>query len=769
MTTTEYEHNKVLATQTFDVVGTRPVRHDGVDKVIGRALYGADIQLSGLLYGKLLRSPHAHARIISIDTSKAEAYLGVRAVVTAADFPPLQSDKELHLGESNTTLKYLRDNVLASDKALYRGHAVAGVAAVNAHVAEEALELIEVQYQPLPPVVTVLDAMKKDAPLLHDHLRTDELGEKSDVASNVATHNQMVLGDGQRGFDQADLVIEREFHTKTVHQGYIELHNATALWNNDGKVTIWCSTQGPFEVRDATAQILGLAVSDINLVPMEIGGGFGGKFSPYGDPVAVLLSKKTGHPVKIVMNRIEEIEATGPTPGSYIKVKMGATKDGKLVAAQAYLAYEAGANPGSPVGAGAMCIFSPYDIPNILIDTLDVVVNKPKTSAYRAPGATNASFASETIVDELADGLGIDPMEFRLRNASKEGTRRADGVVFPRIGCIEVLEAMRNHPHWNAPLEGPNRGRGVSIGFWANFSGPASCTIKVNADGTVGLMEGSPDIGGTRTTVAMQAAEVLGISAEDVHPAVMDTDSVGYTSGTGGSTVTFKTGWAAYEAANEVVRQMSGRAAKIWDVKPDSVEYKDGQFRSSSDPELKMSFHELAGQQNKTGGPVVGVANVFPKGAGAAFAGCIADVEVDPETGKVTVLRFTIVQDAGKAIHPSYVEGQMQGGAAQGIGWALNEEFYMSDSGQVMNTSLLDYRMPISLDLPLIDTVIVEVPNPGHPFGVRGVGEVNIVPPPAALANAIYNAMGVRMDRLPMNPGAIMEAIWAKQKNGSKP
>ena len=769
MTTTEYEHNKVLATQTFDVVGTRPVRHDGVDKVIGRALYGADIQLSGLLYGKLLRSPHAHARIISIDTSKAEAYPGVKAVVTSADFPPLQSDKELHLGESNTTLKYLRDNVLASDKALYRGHAVAGVAAVNAHVAEEALALIEVQYQPLPPVVTVLDAMKKDAPVLHDHLRTDELGEKSDVASNVAAHNQMELGDGAEGFAQADLVIEREFHTKTVHQGYIELHNATALWNNDGKVTIWCSTQGPFEVRDATAQILGLAVSDVNLVPMEIGGGFGGKFVPYGDPVAALLSKKTGHPVKIVMNRIEEIEATGPTPGSYIKVKMGATKDGKLVAAQAYLAYEAGANPGSPVGAGAMCIFSPYDIPNILIDTLDVVVNKPKTSAYRAPGATNASFASETIVDELAEGLGIDPMEFRLRNASKEGTRRADGVVFPRIGCIEVLEAMRDHPHWNAPLEGPNRGRGVSIGFWANFSGPASCTIKVNADGTVGLMEGSPDIGGTRTTVAMQAAEVLGIPAEDVHPAVMDTDSVGYTSGTGGSTVTFKTGWAAYEAANEVVRQMSERAAKIWDVKLDSVECKDGQFRSNSDPELKMSFHELAGQQNKTGGPVVGVANVFPKGAGAAFAGCIADVEVDPETGKVTVLRFTIVQDAGKAIHPSYVEGQMQGGAVQGIGWALNEEFYMSDSGQVMNTSLLDYRMPISLDLPPIDTVIVEVPNPGHPFGVRGVGEVNIVPPPAALANAIYNAMGVRMDRLPMNPGAIMEAIWAKQRNGSKP
>ncbi len=777
MTTTEYEHNKVLATQTFDVVGTRPIRHDGVDKVTGRALYGADLQFADLLFGKTLRSPHAHARIISIDTSKAEAHPGVRAVVTARDFVSTgPGDEPMHLGDAtiavaqevtggaDLALKYLRDNVLASDKALYRGHAVAAVAAINVHVAEEALALIEVVYEPLPPAVTVLDAMKKDAPLLHKHLKTEEQGEKSDVASNVATHNQTKLGDGEEGFAQADLVIEREFHTKTVHQGYIEPHNATAFWNKDGKVTIWCSTQGPFEVRDATAQILGLSVSDINVVPMEIGGGFGGKYSQYGEPVAAVLSRKTGHPVKIVMSRTEEFEATGPTPGSYIKVKMGATKDGKLVAAQAYLAYEAGANPGSPVGAGTMCIFSPYNIPNILIDAFDVVVNKPKTSAYRAPGATNASFAAETVVDELAVGLGIDPLEFKLRNAAKEGTRRADGVVFSRIGCVEVLEAMQDHPHWSAPLEGPNRGRGVSIGFWANFTGPSSCTIKVNDDGTVGLREGSPDIGGTRTTVAMQAAEVLGLSAEDVHPAIMDTDSVGYTSGTGGSTVTFKTGWAAYEAANHVVRQMTARAAKVWDVKPDSVEFKAGEFRSSSDPELKMSFQELAEQLNSTGGPVVGVGNVNPRGAGAAYAGCIADVEVDPETGKVTILRFTIVQDAGKAIHPSYVEGQLQGGAVQGIGWALNEEYYMSDSGQMMNTSLLDYRMPISLDLPLIDTVIVEVANPGHPFGVRGVGEVNIVPPPAALANAIYRAVGVRMQQLPMNPVAIMEAIWAKQK-----
>jgi xanthine dehydrogenase molybdenum-binding subunit len=782
MATTKYNPNVVLATGEYDVVGTRPIRHDGVDKVTGRAQYGADFYAADLLYGKILRSPHAHARIVSINTSRAEAFPGVRAVITAGDFPPLQGDKTISMGEQTVDLKYLRDNVLASDKALYKGHPVAAVAAVNPHVAEEALALIEVKYEPLPPVVTVLDALKDDAPILLDDLRTEELGNKTDKVSNVASHFQHKLGDVDAGFAQADIVIEREFFTKTVHQGYIEPHNATALWNKDGRVTIWCSTQGPFEIRDATSLILGLDVSKVRVVPMEIGGGFGGKFDPYLDPVAALLSKKAGHPVKLVMTRAEELESTGPTPGSYIKVKIGATNDGRLTAAQAYLAYEAGAYPGSPVGAGAICIFTPYDIPNVLIDGLDVVVNKPKTSAYRAPGATNASFASETVIDEIADKLGMDPLEFRLLNAAREGSRRADGPAFPRIGCVEVLQAMKAHPHYTAPLggqrsgirgqgisdprsptPGPLRGRGIAMGYWMNGGGPSSCTIKVNADGTVNLTEGSPDIGGTRTSVALQAAEVLGIPVEDVIPAVVDTDAVGYTSGTGGSSVTFKTGWAAYEAAQDLKRQLIERAAAIWGKDASSVEMSKGVFRSTADPELKMTFKGLAAQLEQTGGPIVGSAAVRARGAGGAFAGVIADVEVDPETGKVTILRFTSVQDAGKAIHPSYVEGQMQGGSVQGIGWGLNEEYFMSDDGHMMNTSLLDYRMPIALDLPMIDTVIVEVPNPGHPFGVRGVGEVSIVPPPAAIANAIYDATGVRLTTMPMNPATVMEAIWEQK------
>jgi CO/xanthine dehydrogenase Mo-binding subunit len=404
-----------------------------------------------------------------------------------------------------------------------------------------------------------------------------------------------------------------------------------------------------------------------------------------------------------------------------------------------------------------MCIFAPYDIPNVTIDGYDVVVNKPSTAAYRAPGATNASFAAETVIDEIAEKLSIDPMELRLRNAAKEGTRRADGPKYRRIGCVEVLETMKNHPHYNAPLEGPNRGRGVSIGFWMNAGLPSTCTITVNADGSVNLIEGSTDIGGTRASIAMQAAEVLGIAAEQVNPSVADTDSIGYTFATGGSRTTFATGWAAWEAAQDIMRQMKDRAAKLWEVDVNSVTAEGGVFRSGDNT---LTFAELAARLGETGGPVVGRGAVNPKGVGGSFCGSIADVEVDPETGKVSVLRFTCVQDVGKAIHPSYVEGQMQGGSAQGIGWALNEEYYMSPDGAMLNSSFLDYRMPTALDLPMIDTAIVEVPNPGHPFGVRGVGEANIVPPPAAIANAIHRAAGVRMRRLPMNPPAVMEAIW---------
>jgi CO/xanthine dehydrogenase Mo-binding subunit len=763
----------------YKVIGTRPIRHDGTDKVTGRALYGADLTLAGLLHGRILRSPHAHANIRKIDVTKALAVPGVEAVVTAADMPD-PGGRVVELGEGAIVLRHLSCNTLAREKALYKGHAVAAIAAVSPHIAEEALALIHVNYEPLPPVIDVVAAMKEGAPLLHADLVTESLAGRG-KPSNIAKHFQFKLGDVTKGFARAAAVVEQAFHTATVHQGYIEPHNATALFNADGTLTIWCSTQGAFTVRAQVSELLQLPISKIKVVPLEIGGGFGGKIRVYLEPVAALLSRKTGKPVKVLMNRADVFEGTGPTPGSFIRVKMGTDASGRLAAAEAYLAYEAGAYPGSPVGAGAMCVFACYDIPNVAIDGYDVVVNKPTTSAYRAPGATNAAFAVETVVDEICQKLKIDPLDFRIKNGAHEGTRRADGPVYPRIGMIETVAAAKKHPHYGAPL-GPRagavapaapapvsagtlpRGRGVASGFWFNIGLKSSATASVNADGTVSLVEGSTDIGGTRTSVAMQFAEALGIKSEDVKPVVADTDMVGYTDVTGGSRVTFATGYAAYEAAQDIKRQLVARAAQIWQVPPEDVVYEDGVLRCPRDPGKKMTFKELAGRLHASGGTIVGRASVDPAGAGGAFATHIVDVEVDPETGKVAILRYTAVQDVGTAIHPSYVEGQIQGGAVQGIGWALSEEYVYNDKGAMTNASFLDYRLPTSLDLPMIDPVMVEVANPGHPYGVRGVGEVPIVPPPAAIANAIYQAVGVRMHELPMSPGRVLKEILAAHR-----
>ena len=750
--------NIVLSEVEYNVVGKRHLRPDGVDKVTGRAQYGADVQLVGLLQGKVLRSPHAHARIKSIDTSAAEAYPGVHAVVTASDLPFASLTRE-ELGGDYQRLKFASNHVLASDKVLFRGHPVAAVAAENLHVAEEALLLIKVEYEVLPPVMTVRQAMEPDAPLLHEDLFTSELGELSDKPSNIASHMAFEAGDLDAGFQQAEVVLEREYETASVHQGYIEPHNSTAFWNTDGQLNIWCSTQGPFVVRTNVADILRHPVSRVKVTPMEIGGGFGGKITAYLEPIAALLSKKSGRPVKVLMTRTEVFEASGPAPGTWMKVKLGATRDGKITAADISLAFEAGAYPGSPVMSGAACSLACYDIPNARINGYDVVVNKPKTAAYRAPGSPQAAFAVESLIDEICEQLNIDPVEFRLRNAAHEGVRRVEGPVFRRIGLVECLEAARSHDHYSTPLEGPYQGRGMAAGFWFNRGFQSAVNISVNPDGTVNLIEGSVDIGGSRASIAQQAAETLGIAYEDVKPTVVDTDSIGYTMVTGGSRTTFATGWAAIEAAEDVKTQMVERAARIWDTSVEDVEYTDGVLSHKSDPELRMTFRELARQLLGTGGGITGASNVDPSGEGNGFGVHVVDVEVDPDTGKVTILRYTAVQDAGKAIHPSYVEGQMQGGVVQGIGWALNEEYYFNDQGQMMNSSFLDYRMPTALDLPMIDTVIVEVANPGHPYGVRGVGEVPIVPPLPAIASAISHAIGRRIDRLPANPGAVLEAM----------
>ena len=749
--------------QQYKVIGRRPVRHDGVDKVTGRAVYGADVQLPGMLYGKVLRSPHAHARIKSIRTDRALALEGVKAVVTAADLPD-SAGRSANLGElGEVPLQHISHNVLASGKVLYQGHAIAAVAATSSHLAEEALDLIEVEYEVLPPVLEVLQAMQENAPLLHEDLFTMELGQKSNRPSNIASHQTFHRGDVKAGFAAADHILEREYRSATVHQGYIEPHAATAVWSADGHVTLWCTTQGAFSMRTCVHQVLGIPVSKLKVIPTEIGGGFGGKIPAYGEPVAALLARKARRPVKVVMDRTEVFLGTGPTSGSYVKLKMGVKRDGRIVAAEAKLAYEAGGFPGSIVGAGGLCLLAPYKIENFVIEMYDVVVNKPKTAAYRAPGAPNSEHATEAMIDEFCDLLKMDPLEFRLKNAAKEGDAQANDVRYPRIGFIETLEAARASEHYRSKLTGPNRGRGVAAGYWMNAGLTSSVVARLNSNGTVTLAEGSTDIGGTRTSIAMQLAESLGIRAEDVIPSVVDTDSVGYTEVTGGSRVTYATGYAAYEAGQALRRQLIEQAAKLWKVEPERVLFEDGDFRDRDDAARKISLPELAETLAHRSVDICACITVTPQKPGGAFGVHIADVEVDPETGKVTILRYTAVQDVGKAIHPSYVEGQMQGGVVQGIGWALNEEYVYNDEGRMLNASFLDYRMPTCLDLPMIETIIVEVPNPGHPYGVRGVGEVPIVPPLATIANAIAHATGVRLYELPMSPPRVVKAMQAKK------
>ena len=733
--------------RVYKVIGTRPVRPDGVDKVTGRALYGADIHIPGALHARMKRSPHAHAVIKKIDASRALAMEGVKAVVTAVDLAP---DGDV------SKLADPAQNVLAGNKALYRGQAVAAVAAINDQVAQEAVKLIDVEYEVLPHVLGPREGMQPGAPILHESLKTRGPGAV-DGPTNIVAINQAAFGDVDKAFAECDVVVEDEFSTKMVHQGYIEPQAATATWASDGQLTIWTTTQGSFPARESCAQLLNHPISKIRVIPTEIGGGFGGKISVYLEPVVALLSRKIGKPVTMRMDRSDVFEGTGPTPGTSIKASLGATKDGRIRALFADMAYENGAFPGSASITGTMVAAAAYDIEHVKVIGYDVVVNKPRTQDYRAPSAPAAAFAIEQLIDELALKLEMDPLQLRLMNAAKEGTRGPMGMPYKRIGHEECLQAALDSDHYRSPLGGPNRGRGVASGFWFNVGLRSSVNVSLQPDGTVNLIEGNTDIGGTRASLAMQLAETLGIPYEDVKPAVVDTDSVGLSDVTAGSRTTFGTGMAVHEAGKNLIKEMTGRIAPLWQTTPDEIEFDEGLFRTK-DGTKSGAFKEIAAQLAGRGVALT-VSGSLNAGflAGGGFAHAIVDVEVDPETGKVTVLRYTAIQDAGTAVHPSYVEGQMQGGAVQGIGWALNEEYYYDESGRMANASFLDYRIPTSLDVPMIDTIIVEVPNPLHPFGVRGVGEPGIVPPLAAIANAVTHATGVRQTQLPMSPRRILE------------
>ena len=737
----------------FKIVGSRPNRPDGLDKVTGRAKFGADAYATGMLHAAIVRSPHAHAKITHIDTSKAESLKGVKAIVTRKDFSTSVT------GENWNVL----ENVMAGDRALYDGHAVAAVAATSSLIARDAIKLIEVTYEIMRHVTDVDKAMEDGAPILRENAGDGSVPKG--MHPNGVRYHESGHGDLETGFASADLVIEDTFRTEATHQGYIEPHACLAQLGGDGKGELWCCTQGHFHVQKTCAALLDIETSALRVTPSEIGGGFGGKTAIFIEPVALALSRKTNRPVKLVMSRSEVFRATGPTSSTSMDIKIGMKKDGTITAGSGVFRLQGGAFPGAPMEFTAMCAFAPYNLKNVQQIGYDVLSNRPKQAAYRAPGSPMAAFAVESVIDELCNRLELDPIEVRLKNASKEGTKASFGPKWDRIGLVECLEAAKKHPHYSAPLLN-GQGRGVSSGFWFNHGGETAVSLALSEDGTAALSVGTPDIGGSRASMCQFAAEELGIDYDKVRTTIADTATLGYNEVSHGSRVTYASGLATIKAARDAVKKLCARAANKWGIDEEAVIWEDG-FAKPSGPNAgnfdPMPLAEITKDMGKTGGPIVGHFEATPEGAGVSFATHIVDAEVDAETGQTKINRYTVIQDAGKAIHPSYVEGQYQGGAAQGIGWALNEEYIYGDDGRLQNSGFLDYRIPVASDLPMIDTVIVEVPNPGHPYGVRGVGETSICPPLAAIANAVSNAAGVRLKELPMSPVKILEALENKE------
>lgn len=732
-----------MAKTEYKIIGQRPIRPDAIDKVTGQATFGADFSLPRMLHGKVLRSDCAHARISNIDTTAATQIDGVHAVVTGKDFDHMSPG-----GAGDLT----RDN-LAIEKVLYHGHAVAAVAAISQAIADQALLAIKVEYEELPPVMTLDEAMK-DEVILHEHNVVDG------KPSNIRAHQERSVGDIERGFTQADEIVELEFITPTVHQGYIEPPVCLANYNDKGQSTLWSTTQGHFPLRDSVAQMMQMEQSELRVIPAEVGGAFGGKIATYQEAIALLLSKKSGRPVQMCMSREAVFRTAGPGAGSKIRVKVGAKKDGTLTAASAWMAYECGI-AGGPMPGGVRAIFTPYDIPNVFVEGRGVYVNKPKVRAYRGPGAPQAVFAADGAIDELAKRIGMDPIEFRLKNAVSEGTVSHSGGTFRKIGLVECLEAAQQSEHYKTPLKA-NQGRAVSAGFWHNGAGVSSASLHMNSDGTAELATGSVDLSGTRIALAMMTAEELGIPVSQVSSIVADTSSVGFGGNSAGSRTINATGQAAVEATRDVVHQMKERAASGWNVVPEDVSWEDGAAVNQATGE-KLTVAQICKDADGTGGPIGGrYSHSAIAGLGPSFAVHICDAEVDPDTGKVSILRYTAIQDAGTAIHRDAVEGQMQGGAVQGIGWATNEEFVYDERGVLENPGFLDYRVPLASDLPMIEAIVVEVPNELHPHGVRGVGEAPIIPPLAAVAGAVSNAIGVRITETPCSPPKVLAAMQRK-------
>jgi CO/xanthine dehydrogenase Mo-binding subunit len=746
----------------------RPVdRIDASGKVTGQTPYGDDLRLPRLLYVKLVHAPLAHARIRRIDATKALAVPGVEAVLTAADLPP-------HRVNPDARAQVL----LAHDEVLFYGQPVAAVLARDPYTAAHARDLVEVDYEELPAVVDPLEAMREDAPLaraaaIQEADRSEEQGHITVEAeqqqaqarpSNVSSTMTFRRGDVEAGLAEADAVVEGTWRSAMVHQSYIEPHVIIADYDASGELSIWSSTQAPFHVRHEVARTLGLPEARVRVTATEVGGGFGGKIYLY-EPLVAALAMAVRRPVKLAMSRREDMLAATPAPQAVVQLKAGMKADGTLTALQARVIYDAGAFPGAPVLPGCLLIGGSYKCPNLDIQGFEVLTNKVSVGALRAPGAPHVAFALESAMDMLAQRLELDPLEVRLRNAVEKGDPLPSGQPYPAIGLRECLEAIARTDIWrerHRTRQHPHRGVGLAVGGWLGGLQPASATVGLNADGTINVTVGAADITGTNTSFAQIAAEELNLPLEMVSVVTGDTRTAPYAGMSAGSKTTYTVGRAVKLAAEDARQQILAIASQRLEVPAEELEMEDGVVRARGQPEKQLTFRELGRLTTGFGAryaPIVGRGAITARRQAPGFTAQVAEVEVDPDTGQVTVLRYAVAQDVGFAINPKSVEGQMQGGVAQGLGIALFEEMVYDERGRLLNPHLLDYRLPTTRDVPPIEAIIVEVPSEEGPYGARIVGEPSIVPGPAAVANAVADAVGARVFAAPLTPERVLRAL----------
>ena len=733
----------------FKVLGQNHNRVDALDKVTGQATYASDVYLPGMLMCKLLPSTRSHARILSIDTSRAEQLPGVRAIITGKDFP------DLFFGSG--AVKDRR--IMARDEVFYIGEPVAAVAADDETTAQEALELIQVEYQDQERVVDPLQAIKSGATLVHPDMAGFE-GYGFAMGGNNCTLLDADRGDVDQAFDEADHIIEETYHSQAINQGFLEPMACVANLEANGRLTVWASTQGPYQVRAQLASVLDMPISRIKVIAMELGGGFGAKLRLAFEAYPAFLAMKTGRPVKLINTREEVFTLNGPRLATSIYLKTAVNNDGNITAREARSIFDVGAYLGAGPNAGVGHALGPYNIPNFRLRSYGIYTNKIYVGSYRASGVADMTFAIESHMDSIAHKLGLDPLEFRIKNAIKEGDIGVSGAKLPRNGLMETIMAVKERLDLPRKLE-EGRGVGIALCEWRSGSGPSTASISVNEDGTISLLTGSVDISGSDTSLAQIAAESLGLRMEDVIVAKRDTDMAPFTGPSGGSRIVYSQGKAVQMAAEDARQKLFALAAERFGVPADALACDGGRVYVQDNPPQSLTLGQL-GRLSLTSrnGPIIGLASLSSMPYAPVFNTQGAEVLVDKATGQVKVTRFVQAQDVGVAINPMSVEGQLSGGVVQGIGRALSEELLIDDdTGRVRNPSLSTYLMPLALDMPEVENILINVPSEDGPFGARAVAEPPGFGPPAAIANAIFDAVGVRIKELPLSAERVLAAL----------